>query len=243
MNNNNNNQLNEIQQRIEEVISNQQKTQVFLNQEEAATGDSIVRKWEAIHRHLKKMRESCQKGEFEFESLEEKITILKKRIQHETQHLTEIRKQYTIWNTKESRYIETREEFQTDGTKMVSLIYKKNFVGPLLRIQQIVDQDGHILEEINMAAEHLTVKLNPGENASLLIQRLNEVLPENKFTMEDVSPQISLYRLCFQPLASEVNPQKRLNLFDQVNKIIQEKHLAIDCYPDLLLTLTKLSNI
>ncbi len=241
--------IREIQQRISETTAEKKKVldlQLSADQEKGseigATYDSIARKLEVVNNHLKKILEAYQKGDHgEVNTIEGKIKILNERIQNEKEHLNRLNTAMKIWKkdyqTEASRYLEIREESLPDGKKKVSSIYKKHFIGPLLRIEKFFDQDERLVEEIKMAAEHLALQLTCGEDTRLFIQKLKENFPEVNFKIEDVFPQTALYRLCFSPSDLDSTPQKLLNLFDQVKNFIQKNHLA-DCYPDLFSTLS-----
>ncbi|MEI6417047.1 MAG: S8 family serine peptidase, partial [Verrucomicrobiota bacterium] len=204
------------------------------------TWNSIARKYEAMQRQLTSAGEAYLQGndvaarEFEIKSV-----VLGDRINAESEHLNFLTREMETWKqdyqTEESRYLEKQEEEQSDGTKIVSLIYKRRFVGPLLRIERKVDPDGTLLSETKMAAEYLMVQLNQGESPASLLKKLREDFPNKKLSIEVVSPRSLLYRLSFQ--SSSNDPQARLNLFTQIKRAIEENNLAADCYPSTLLEL------
>lgn len=206
-----------------------------------ATWDSIARKFEAIQRQSQRSEEAYIRGDAVMaQEFEKKISILETRIQEEEQHLSSLREAMEMWKrnypTEASRYLETQEEPQSDGTKIVKSIYKRRFIGPLLRIEKRIDPNGHIVTEAKMAAEYLMIELKRGERPATLVEKLKEDFPDNNLSIEVVEPNCLLYRLNFQPAASSQDSQTRLNLFTQIKKTIEDKKLAADCFPATLLS-------
>lgn len=208
------------------------------------TWDAIARRWKVIQNHFQKAQEAYEGGdEATAKSLEPKIATLEARNAISEEVLGSLRIAMEIWkrdySSEASRYLESREELQTDRTKKISLIYKRRFVGPLLRIERKMAANGEIFQETKMAAEYLMVKLNADQRETLL-EKLREDFPNNHLMLEEVAPEQSLYRLNFKPSGSATaaaGSTDLLTLLDQIKRTIEEKNLALDCYPSTLIEL------
>ncbi len=247
--------IKEIQQSINEVVARKKELldlQNSADQEARNEIGSVCRliagKSEILKTHYENAIKAYSNGEIEQAQVSEgKAAKIKSTIDSLNAHLIPLQDSMEFWKknypTEESRYLETREELQSDGKKKVNRIYKKHFIGPLLRIERITNAKGDLLEEIKMAAEHLALKLNREEDTRLIIQKLKENFQESEFNIEDVFPQTGLYRLCFSPSVSDESLTKRLDLFDRVRSFIQDHNLAVSCYPDFFSTVSSSNEV
>lgn len=235
----------ELKKNIEEAVECRRLADQEERNEIGETWDAIARRLKVIQNHLGKVQEAYGQGdEATVKNFEQKIFALEARNESARQHLSSLESAMAAWkrdySTEASRYLESREEVQSDSTKKISLIYKRRFVGPLLRIERTTAANGEILREIKMAAEYLMVKLNSSIQRATLLESLKEDFPNNHLTLESVAPEQYLYRLNFKSAASALAAADQpplLTLFDQIKKAIEEKSLAADCYPSTLIEL------
>lgn len=110
-------------------------------------------------------------------------------------------------------------------------VWKMRFMGPLIRKETVAASAAHPEHELEMAAEHLMVVLNPGQSEEGFCNDL-AARAYLGCRLEVVSEEDSLYRLCFQRQGNSW-----LQTMDGLKNSIQENQLAARCYPDHMMEL------
>ena len=138
-----------------------------------------------------------------------------------------------LWNEWRERNFEPQrvEENLANG----SSVWKMRFMGPLIRKETVAASATDPEHELEMAAEHLMVVLQPGQDEAGLCNDL-AARGYPGCRLEVVSEEDSLYRLCFQ-----CQGNSWLQTMDALKKIIQENQLAVRCYPDHMIGLDSIT--
>jgi len=219
----------------EEAIAQRELADQVERNEIGSTWDAIARKWDVIARHAKNATSFYEQGNVqEAKECERKAGIIKTRIQDLEIELQELKDKLEIWKrdfqTEASRYLETQEEIQSDGTKIVRSVYKPGYTADLVGSEKKIYPDGRVAVA-EMAAEYLMLHLNSNEDKESTLTKLKEYFPNNNLRIEDVLTG-RCYALHFQ--SSEEKPS-RLNLWTEIKTTIEQHHLAAKCYADCVL--------
>lgn len=204
--------------------------------------DEILRKLNLVERQVQIIYSSSP-TDICVEEAQSKINKLESRIRLLEEEIVKFQEEQRKWKDCPLEFL-PQEKINVHGKMELRHVVKYYFNDPLVRIENVIGDDGVVVKTTKMAAEYLLVQLKKEINHQSFEGFLYEKFGSSViFSLESVSRPSNLYALHIAvppprdiPPIVDVNHHELLNSFDIVLKALNESNDFVEvCHPDAIM--------